>query len=197
MVDDRGCGVSKKLPPDMDLFRQSFGVGKANKIPTADAAGGETMADLLAADVITAESQPPPPAPTPAKNPLAAQPPALPELILNSGAGVDGKNFEKLRRGDYPIAATLDLHGLTQAQALSSLRVFIATQADRGSRCVLIITGKGKTGGDFMQQGGVLRQNLPRWLNLPPLRPRILALATAQRRHGGDGAFYLLLKKTA
>lgn len=186
--------MSKKLPPDMDLFRQSFGVGKANKIPTADAAGGETMAALLAADITTAEIHHPPPA-LPAK-PFTAQPPALPELVLNAGAGVDGKNFAKLRRGDYPIAATLDLHGLTQAQALSSLRVFIATQADRGSRCVLIITGKGKTGGDFMQQGGVLRQNLPRWLNLPPLRPRILALATAQPRHGGHGAFYLLLKKT-
>jgi DNA-nicking Smr family endonuclease len=54
---------------------------------------------------------------------------------------------------------------------------------------VPIITGKGERG------EGVLRQALPRWLAEAPNAGRILALEQAQARHGGAGAFYVLLRK--
>jgi DNA-nicking Smr family endonuclease len=56
---------------------------------------------------------------------------------------------------------------------------------------LLIVTGKGARGGGE----GVLRQALPRWLNMPDLRERVLAFASAHPRHGGAGAFYILLKR--
>ena len=47
---------------------------------------------------------------------------------------------------------------------------------------------------DF-QQSGVLRAQVPRWLNEPENRARVLAFDYAQRHHGGMGALYVLLRK--
>ena len=58
-------------------------------------------------------------------------------------------------------------------------------------RCVLVITGRGRVSED----GGVLRTEVPRWLNQPPNRARVLAITEAQPKHGGHGALYVLLKK--
>ena len=61
--------------------------------------------------------------------------------------------------------------------------------ANDGLRTVLLITGKGR--GD----GGVLRRELPRWLNQPRNRERIVAVTPARPKDGGEGAFYLRLKR--
>ena len=54
-----------------------------------------------------------------------------------------------------------------------------------------MITGRG-----FGPDGpGVLKRAVPRWLEEAGLRRRILATATAQPRHGGEGALYLLLRR--
>jgi DNA-nicking Smr family endonuclease len=45
------------------------------------------------------------------------------------------------------------------------------------------------------EDAGVLRAQMPRWLNEPRLRRRVLSFQTAQPRHGGEGAFYLLLRR--
>ena len=59
-------------------------------------------------------------------------------------------------------------------------------------RCVLVITGKkiGKNGAE-----GVLRREVPKWLNISPLRQMIIMTSWAQNKDGGDGALYVLLKK--
>jgi DNA-nicking Smr family endonuclease len=131
----------------------------------------------------------PPAAPaTPAK-PMPPAPP--PELSHGLVAGVDRRQAERLSRGRLEVEATLDLHGLTQAAAHARLDAFIAASAEAGRRCVLVITGKGLA----KQEGGVLRQNVPRWLNEQPNRGRVLVFDYAQQRHGGMGALYVLLKR--
>jgi DNA-nicking Smr family endonuclease len=52
-----------------------------------------------------------------------------------------------------------------------------------------VITGKG-VGGD-----GVLKRRVPDWLAAPPLRDHIAGLSEAHRRHGGEGALYVALKR--
>ncbi len=133
----------------------------------------------------------------PAVIPSASQRPKIPPLrarndkplISDDYTNVDGSNADRLRRGNYPIDATLDLHFHTREEAHGMLRAFIQAQYMRGSRCMLIITGKGKTG------DGVLRAELPRWLNEPDLRAVVLAFGHAKPPHGGSGAFYVLLKR--
>jgi DNA-nicking Smr family endonuclease len=126
--------------------------------------------------------------------------PALPgpELVPNPGpgligafAGIDRANSERLKRGRHPIEARLDLHGLTQAEAHRALLEFVEGCWTAGRRCVLVITGRG-LGPDGP---GVLKGAVPRWLGEARLRQRILATATAQPRHGGAGALYLLLRR--
>ena len=52
------------------------------------------------------------------------------------------------------------------------------------------ITGKGGREGT-----GVIRAQVPRWLNEPRLRPLILAFEYAQPKDGGMGALYILLRR--
>jgi len=106
-------------------------------------------------------------------------------------AGIDRANAERLKRGQHPIEARLDLHGLTQSEAHHALIGFIEGSYRAGRRCVLVITGRG-LGADGP---GVLKSAVPRWLSEAGLRRRILAVAGAQPRHGGAGALYLLLRR--
>ncbi len=116
----------------------------------------------------------------------------------NRGEKTEPKNFLKtidrhmerrLKEGDFPIDGKLDLHGMRQDEAHEALHQFIDAQLKRKSRCLLIITGKGRDG------KGVLRANMEGWLMASRDAAYILALRPAAIKHGGTGAFYLLLKR--
>lgn len=121
----------------------------------------------------------PPPAVAPAR-PLPAP------RALGSAPGVDRRTAERLRRGQLPIEARLDLHGHTRESAHRILNGFLGAAWDSGRRVVLIVTGKGQ---------GILRDAVPRWLNENPNRGRILIVSQAQPKDGGGGALYVLLRR--
>jgi DNA-nicking Smr family endonuclease len=127
------------------------------------------------------------PAATPAKPPQSP-PPAAP---LDQFAGIDRATAERLKRGRRVIEARLDLHGMTQAEAHRALAGFVAGSRTAGRRCVLVITGHGRS------SGGILKGAVPRWLNEPELRRHVLAIAPARPQHGGHGALYVLLRRQA
>jgi len=137
------------------------------------------------------------PSATMAGSPKRAASGALP------GRDIDRRNHRRLRRGEMPIEARLDLHGCTLARAHRLLDDFLSGAHRRGLRCVLVITGKGggakraSIDAPFMRRaaGGVLRRHLPDWLNEGENRRRVLTLEPAQRRDGGSGAFYVLLRR--
>jgi DNA-nicking Smr family endonuclease len=89
------------------------------------------------------------------------------------------------------IDATIDLHGLTQAEAHRRLPHFLARAAARGARLVLVITGKGKADG----LRGVLKSRFLDWIEEEPMRDLIARAAPAKPRDGGAGAFYVFLKR--
>jgi DNA-nicking Smr family endonuclease len=163
------------LPDDVDLFREMMSGVKP----------------IIAKEKIT-----PPASPAPKLQRQSKIDP-VPELADGMGGGIDRNTHEKFRRGDMPIESRLDLHGRTLDQSFAAVEQFIHSCHAAGKRCVLIITGKGreKTEADIFEQRGVLRQSLPQWLNHASLRPKILAFCQAQRRDGGNGAFYVLLKR--
>jgi DNA-nicking Smr family endonuclease len=107
-----------------------------------------------------------------------------------SGVGLDRRSAQRLKRGQMPIEARLDLHGMTQDEAHRALDRFIREMYDAGRRAVLIITGKGTREGV-----GVLRQAVPRWLAEARCRSYVLATEEARPQHGGAGALYVLLRR--
>lgn len=117
---------------------------------------------------------------------------ALPELVENNPAGLDMRSFERLRKGQLPIEARLDLHGKTHAQAFPVLKRFILKAAALEKRCVLIITGKGQRS---ERPETTLKIALPGWLNHPEIRPFIISFHIASPGDGGSGAYYLLLRR--
>jgi DNA-nicking Smr family endonuclease len=101
----------------------------------------------------------------------------------------DRKTERRLREGDVALDARLDLHGMTQSQAHAALAGFMKAQAAAGARNLLIITGKGRN------NEGVLRTQLTHWLDALPEAALIRDTRQAAARHGGDGAFYVMLKR--
>lgn len=147
---------------------------------------GREAPPALAAPVAAMESAlravPAPPAPTIR---LVSPPPLS---VGAQPAGVDNSTWGKLRTGKIPAVRTLDLHGRTAQNAFHALEGFLRrAHADR-LRCVEVITGRGSG-----EVGGVIRRELPLWLNLPPLRPLVLAVT---HPHAANlGAVRLLLRR--
>jgi DNA-nicking Smr family endonuclease len=132
----------------------------------------------------------PPPVPTqPPDSAVPSQPPPAP--VRAKPGGVDGATTERLKRGRVAVEARIDLHGMDQRAAFAALMGFIETSSRAGRKAVLVITGKGAIG----DGGGVLRRNVPGWLSASPLSGRILTIQPAHLRHGGDGAYYILLRR--
>lgn len=113
--------------------------------------------------------------------------PSLPEGIFNP-VGIALLNRQQYRY--FSVQARLDLHGYTQAEAYKALVNFITVHYEQHQRNLLIITGKGSEG------QGILKQQLPRWLETAAIYPKILAIAPARPEDGGQGAFYILLRRS-
>jgi DNA-nicking Smr family endonuclease len=122
-----------------------------------------------------------------------------PRTLVLSGVGKH--EARAIKRGSLPIEDRIDLHGMTQAAAQSALTGFIQDSAERGLRCVLVITGKGapkkETDEDlFMpRRPGVLRDATPGWLSASKLARHVIAYQPALPRDGGAGALYVLLRR--
>lgn len=149
-----------------DLIEQSGGAGEA----------AETTAPAGARRLRT-------------RKPTAAPPPvnAADEFMR---PGVQHKEMRRLKQGKFPLGdgVRIDLHGLTRDEAYQALDVFLDRCLAGNARYALIICGKGihsPTGKP------VLRSSIRGWLGE---HDRVLAYCSAQLRHGGDGALYVLLK---
>ncbi|TCP61141.1 DNA-nicking Smr family endonuclease [Rhodovulum bhavnagarense] len=111
---------------------------------------------------------------------------------------MDHKAYNRLRAGKLRPEARIDLHGMTLAQAHPALTRFILDSQAHGRRLVLVITGKGSSAADdgpIPERRGVLRRQVPHWLGQPPLAAAVLQTSAAHRRHGGEGALYVYLRK--
>ena len=103
--------------------------------------------------------------------------------------GVQNGVYRKLKQGAYPAEARLDLHNYTVEQARVALSQFIADASRLEMRSLIIVHGRGQRPGS---RGPVLKSYLNHWL---PEIAAVQAFCSAQARHGGLGAIYLMLKK--
>ena len=144
---------------------------------------------------------PPPPPPATAEAPAPpraakvavarAKAPAPPPL-----AALEPRLRRRLSRG-AEVDARIDLHGLTQAAAHRRLHLFISEAQAVGHMLILVITGKGD--GERALPGiaerGVLRRSVPLWLAEPAMRAYVVGFEAAARRHGGEGALYVRIRR--
>lgn len=153
------------------------------------------MRDTRPLDAGAAAAVEPAEAPTPSAPPPEPGHQVVPNVAprprhLPMPHGIDRRTLQRLKRGLVSIDARLDLHGMTQEEAHRHLTLFLAHHQRQGARCVLVITGTGER-----TTGGTLRRMTPRWLGEAANASRVVAWSPAQRRHGGEGALYVLLRR--
>jgi len=161
-----------------------------------------------------------PPAPRPKPKPHRAPSAALPHFEVGSHARgkipthdlkpspgrklagdpvrMDEKAFRRMKRGKLKPEGKLDLHGMRMESAHGALNRFILSAQASNKRLVLVITGKGKdrdAPGPMPVPRGILRHQVPLWLSLPPLAQAVLQVTPAHISHGGEGAYYVYLRR--
>ena len=178
--------TSKPSAEEIELFRRS--IGPVHKI---------------SCDRVRHAHKPPPPRPRKCHEPVM---PVMPdnfsdahdpgsvsaeESLFFARPGLQQRQLQRFRRGQMTCAAELDLHGMTTAIARTELMAFIAYCSTRRIRCARIIHGKGYGSGSSPP---VLKNRLNSWLRQ---HHDVLAFSSAQARHGGSGALYVLLRSAS
>jgi DNA-nicking Smr family endonuclease len=116
--------------------------------------------------------------------------PAAPPLVP-----LGRRERSQLSRGRKEIDARLDLHGMTQTRAHHALLGFLQRAHHEGLTFVLVITGKGRAVAAESERG-VLRRQVPQWLNLPEFRALVVGFEEAHIGHGGEGALYVRVRRS-
>jgi len=110
-----------------------------------------------------------------------------------------GKNIKKKF---FKIDKKIDFHGKSLLEAEEIFLSTIIECFSRGDRCLLFVTGKGlfkiknndhNTGPKLYH--GVIRAAFINWVKSNKFLKYILSFERASVEHGGDGAFYVYLRK--
>jgi len=125
-------------------------------------------------------------------NPLTSdmvEPLTAHDVLCWQRPGIQHGVFRKLRLGQYPIEARLDLHRMTVEEARREVFAFVKDCVRYGLRSVIILHGKGERNPDGIAQ---LKSYLAKWL---PELGEVMAFHSAQKHHGGTGAVYVMVRK--
>ena len=108
---------------------------------------------------------------------------------------------KKLKKNKIPINRKIDFHGCSLNEAKN---IFFNTINDcflKNFRCILFITGKGSIKKEInysqetMLYYGKIRNNFLNWINHSAVQSKILNVQQANIENGGDGAFFVYLRK--
>ena len=113
----------------------------------------------------------------------------VPDEEDEGGQRSASSRMRQLKRGSIGISETLDLHGYVKDEALQRLARFISQAYHRGSKAVLVITGKGLNSPD----GPVLQGSVDAWLR-DQGKAMVVEVAQAPRDKGGSGAVVVFLR---
>ena len=134
---------------------------------------------------------------SPLKPANPAKKPTKPANPPSANAGLDGQWERKLQSGAVSPDFTLDLHGHSLDAAYSRLMFGMDQARSMGARVVLLIAGKSRPvdPADRGSKRGAIRAKILDWLAASSHGDAISAVRKAHRKHGGDGALYLVLKR--
>ncbi len=84
--------------------------------------------------------------------------------------------------------AKIDLHGLTLQAAYNDFAGFLEECVEAEVKVMLVVTGKSN------KPEGTINYEFPHWCESPKLNRYIKKVKHAELKHGGNGAFYVILK---
>jgi DNA-nicking Smr family endonuclease len=172
------------MAKDVDLFRDAM----AGVKPLKKGAGAVRPAVPPAR-----AERPAPPQESVAAAPVPASP--VPSLGPSIDQPFDREVGRALSKGKRAPEASLDLHGMTLVAAEKAVSRFLAESSGQNLRLVLIVTGKGMRMEGGRVFGGRIRAEFPGWLERADNRSVVAGVRAAHPRHGGSGAFYVLLRR--
>lgn len=109
---------------------------------------------------------------------------------------LDGSWDKRLRSGAVEPDRIIDLHGMNLDTAWAAIDRGLDQAIGRGDRLVLLITGHHRPGEPPVQRGKI-RAAVHDWLAASRHAGEIAAVRGANRRHGGGGSLYLVLRRGA
>ena len=135
------------------------------------------------------------PPPAPSVSPRSKAPSRRVQSTQAPLAPLGRRLRQRVARGNEPLDARIDLHGLTQEAAHHALGRFLRRAQADGAKLVLVITGKGARAQAFGEDRGVLRRLVPHWLRLAEFRSIVVGVEPAHAGHGGEGALYVRIRR--
>lgn len=156
----------------------------AKRVPAA-ARTGPSAAQLARREAAVADPKHDPNVLTTREPPLRAPH----EVLSYRRPGIQHGVYRNLRLGHYAPQAQLDLHRKTVEESRRALWDFLHESRRLGLRTVMILHGRG----ELSPKPALLKSYVDHWLRE---LPEVLAFHSAQARDGGDGALYVLLKKS-
>ena len=116
-----------------------------------------------------------------------------------------GRTNKMLKKGQISIDKKIDFHGKILSQAEDEFQKTVIESYKQKKRCLLFVTGKGlhkqkNIFDDSLNKSpklyyGKIREAFLSWVIKPELAKYILSIEKADLEHGGDGAFFVYLRK--
>lgn len=102
--------------------------------------------------------------------------------------GVQLREMNRLKKGEFTVQSLLDLHGFTHQQAEGELNAFLADAIGHKLRFIRIVHGKGyNSESEFPVLKNLTNEILRQC-------PQVIAFTSAAERDGGVGAVNVMLK---
>ena len=131
------------------------------------------------------------------KTPQRSEPAASLPPTQTRQTGLDSHWERRLKGGTLAPDFTLDLHGHGLDAAYSRLMSGVAQARAMEARTILLVTGRPRpvAAADRGSSRGAIRAKVLDWLAASSHHSAIAAVRSAHRRHGGEGALYIVLKR--
>ncbi len=188
-----------RLPRGLSIEEQSAWAKLASSVepledrelPKAPTVPVSTPVQARAGKPVSVKPKTPPARPTKAQQP----PPRSARRI--GGSTLDSHWDRKLKAGSIAPDYTLDLHDHYLDAAHERLESGMMQARAMDARLVLVITGRPRPveAADRASKRGVIRAKLLDWLAAGDHADAIAAVRKAHRRHGGEGALYIVLRR--
>ena len=123
--------------------------------------------------------------------------------IKNSEFFLEKIDLKKgIKKGSFHIDKKIDFHGKSLLDSEERFNNTIIESYKSGQRCLLFVTGKGLFKSKKLEESdkpklyhGIIRSSFIEWARSKKFSKYILSFEQASIEHGGDGAFYVYLRK--